>query len=47
MPAILQPEEWATWLGETDASSTEVKSVLRTFQDNGNRTPLSPRPAER
>jgi hypothetical protein len=35
MPAILQPEDWATWLGKTDASLADVKSVLRTFEDGG------------
>jgi len=38
MPAILQPENWATWLGETDASLADVKAVLRTFEDGGNWT---------
>ncbi len=38
MPAILQPEDWATWLGETDASPADVKAVLRTFEDGGNWT---------
>jgi putative SOS response-associated peptidase YedK len=32
MPAILPPEDWATWLGETDASPADVKAVLRTFE---------------
>jgi putative SOS response-associated peptidase YedK len=38
MPAILQPEDWATWLDETDASLADVKAVLRTFDDGGNWT---------
>jgi hypothetical protein len=38
MPAILQPEDWATWLGETDASLADPKAVLRTFDDGGNWT---------
>lgn len=38
MPAILQAEDWATWLGETDASLADVKDVLRTFDDGGNWT---------
>jgi putative SOS response-associated peptidase YedK len=38
MPAILLPEAWATWLGETDASLAEVKAVLRTYDDGGNWT---------
>ena len=36
--AILQPEDWATWLGETDTSPTGVKALLRTFEDGGNWT---------
>ena len=38
MPAILQPEDWATWLGETNVSTPDVKAVLRTFEDGGNWT---------
>jgi putative SOS response-associated peptidase YedK len=32
MPAILPPERWATWLGETNAPLSEVKSQLQTFE---------------
>jgi putative SOS response-associated peptidase YedK len=28
MPAIVSPEHWATWLGETDAPAEEVKALL-------------------
>ncbi|MBY0561975.1 MAG: SOS response-associated peptidase [Hyphomicrobium sp.] len=35
MPAILRPEDRATWLGEKDASPADVKAVLRTFEDDG------------
>ncbi len=35
MPAILPPETWATWLGETDASDAEVKALLETYDDAG------------
>jgi putative SOS response-associated peptidase YedK len=38
MPAILYPDDWATWLGETSVSLTDVKAVLRTFEDEGNWT---------
>lgn len=31
MPAILRPEHWPLWLGETDAPPAEVKSILQTF----------------
>jgi putative SOS response-associated peptidase YedK len=30
MPAILAPEDWATWLGEAPATPDEVKACLRT-----------------
>lgn len=30
MPAILQPEDWSLWLGETDAPPAQVKSLLQT-----------------
>ena len=35
MPAILQPDDWEVWLGETRAPLDEVKALLRTFEDNG------------
>lgn len=47
MPAILQPEDWATWLGERDASSAEVKAVLRTFDDNANWTMTEQEPTRK
>ena len=36
MPAILRQEDWPLWLGEDDASLKDVKSLLRTFDDEGN-----------
>lgn len=36
MPAILQRETWATWLGETEASPAEVKALVQIFEDGGN-----------
>jgi putative SOS response-associated peptidase YedK len=30
MPAILAPEDWATWLGEEDASAADIKACLKT-----------------
>lgn len=36
MPAILTEDVWPVWLGETDASLADVKSVLVTFEDRGN-----------
>ncbi|MBS0251611.1 MAG: hypothetical protein JSR78_11180 [Proteobacteria bacterium] len=47
MPAILQPDDWAIWLGETDAPPAEVKAVLRTFEDGGNWTMTEPQPARK
>lgn len=35
MPAILRPEDWAAWLGETDASLAQVKALLRVYEDGG------------
>ncbi|WP_423414846.1 SOS response-associated peptidase family protein [Hyphomicrobium sp. B1] len=35
MPAILQAEDWATWLGEREGGAADVKAVLRTFEDGG------------
>ena len=33
MPAVLAPEDWAMWLGETDATPDRVKACLRTVED--------------
>ncbi|HOY76162.1 MAG TPA: SOS response-associated peptidase family protein [Hyphomonadaceae bacterium] len=35
MPAVLQENDWPVWLGEEDAPLTDVKSLLRTFDDEG------------
>jgi putative SOS response-associated peptidase YedK len=32
MPAILGDANWATWLGENDATPEQAKSVLRTME---------------
>jgi putative SOS response-associated peptidase YedK len=32
MPAILEDADWATWLGETNATPDQAKSVLRTME---------------
>ncbi len=32
MPAFLAQEDWAQWLGETPASPTELKAMLRTVE---------------
>jgi putative SOS response-associated peptidase YedK len=46
MPAILPPEAWSVWLGETAAPLEEVKALLRTYDDGGNWDfrPEPPRP---
>jgi putative SOS response-associated peptidase YedK len=36
MPAILPQGDWPVWLGEVDAPYTEIKALLRTFDDQGN-----------
>lgn len=38
MPAILQPEDWPLWLGETHATPAQVKSLLRTFEGDWDMT---------
>jgi putative SOS response-associated peptidase YedK len=35
MPAVLPCEAWDRWLGLTDASPQELKTLLQTFDDNG------------
>ena len=32
MPAILEDEAWATWLGENDATPEAAKAVLKTME---------------
>lgn len=46
MPAILRPEQWAAWLGETEASLADIKALLQTFEDDGawNIAPQGPPP---
>lgn len=36
MPAIMHENDWPVWLGEEDAPLTDVKALLRTFDDEGN-----------
>jgi putative SOS response-associated peptidase YedK len=35
MPAILPPEAWPAWLGETDAPLADIKALLQTHEDGG------------
>jgi putative SOS response-associated peptidase YedK len=47
MPAILEDEAWATWLGEEAATSTEAKATLKTMEGVNWTTapePKTPRP---
>ncbi|HEU0096483.1 MAG TPA: SOS response-associated peptidase family protein, partial [Rhizomicrobium sp.] len=32
MPAILAPEDWMKWLGEEDATTTDIKACLKTVE---------------
>jgi putative SOS response-associated peptidase YedK len=47
MPAILPQEDWATWLGETDTSLVDVKSVLRIYEDHGSWTMTEQAPSRK
>lgn len=38
MPAIIRPEHFDLWLGETDEPLDHVKAALQTFDDQGNWT---------
>lgn len=35
MPAVLPRAAWPVWFGETDASDTDIKGVLQTYDDAG------------
>lgn len=35
MPLILQPQDWPLWLGEVRAPMIDVKTLVRTFDDDG------------
>jgi putative SOS response-associated peptidase YedK len=45
MPAILPPVHWATWLGETNASSSEVKALLQAFEGDWDMREQEKKPA--
>jgi putative SOS response-associated peptidase YedK len=36
MPAILSQKDWPVWLGESEASFATIKSLVGTFEDEGN-----------
>ena len=42
MPAILEDQDWATWLGENDPPLDQVKSVLKTME--GENWTIAPEP---
>lgn len=49
MPAVLQPEGWPQWLGETEAGAEALKALLRPFEGDWTmapevRAPKMPRP---
>jgi len=45
MPAILAPEHWATWLGETNAPLSDVKALLQTFEGDWDMREQEKKPA--
>src|SRR5204863_6297694 len=44
MPAILEDGDWAAWLGETDASSEQVKATLKTMEGVNWKMEREPKP---
>jgi putative SOS response-associated peptidase YedK len=46
MPAILEDPDWATWLGENDATLEQAKAVLRTMEDVNWRLAPEPKKAK-
>jgi putative SOS response-associated peptidase YedK len=44
MPAILAPEDWAAWLGETAAGIDALKVMLHPFEGDWTMQPETPRP---
>ena len=44
MPAILDDDDWAVWLGETAASPADIKAVLRTMEGVNWRMEREPTP---
>ena len=39
MPAMLEPEDWAKWLGEEPASPDELKAMLKVFEGDWDMAP--------
>ena len=44
MPAIVQPDQWAKWLGEEPAGGEELKAMLTPFEGDWTMRPEKPRP---
>lgn len=38
MPAVLRPEDWPLWLGETDAPLDQIRSILQTYSGDWDMT---------
>lgn len=47
MPAIIQPEHWAKWLGEEPASVAELKAMLVPFEGDWDMEPEKRTPPPR
>ena len=47
MPAVIAPEHWAKWLGETPASVDELKALLVPYEGDWDMTPQDQRPKRR
>ncbi|MBN9559094.1 MAG: SOS response-associated peptidase [Alphaproteobacteria bacterium] len=43
MPAVVLPEHWATWLGETPARVDEIKAILRPIEGDWEMQPEKPK----
>ena len=46
MPAIVEPKDWATWLGENNASCDEIKAVLKPFEGDWDMRPQTSKKAK-
>jgi putative SOS response-associated peptidase YedK len=44
MPAALSPEDWPAWLGETPATSEELKAMLHPFEGDWDMAPEKKQP---
>ncbi|HXM00221.1 MAG TPA: SOS response-associated peptidase family protein [Rhizomicrobium sp.] len=44
MPAVLTPEDWPAWLGETPATAEDLKALLRPAEGDWTMQPEKPQP---